>query len=150
RSQRIPPMHAYIQKLVYSFGAQVVADYDQGQDSRLKDDPVLTGNGWCFGMSVQWCIAMQNGADFWTWLHTSDAVAKIRFLMARQRMGSKIQNVLAGHGLAQTAGDSWLDQSQAGTQYLKSHGLSRLPTPISDDVRIEHKGSSTIIRDKLT
>jgi hypothetical protein len=130
-------MNPYIHQMVLSFGAQNVVDYDQGQDSRLKDDPVLTGNGWCFGMSVHWLIAKKNGWDFWSWLQTTEAVCKIRFMMARQAIGS-------------AKGDSWLDASQAATGYLKAHGLSRLDAPVSDNTRQSHNGSSTAIRDKLT
>lgn len=130
-------MDAYVQQMVYSFGAQNVEDYNQANDSRLQDDPVLTGNGWCFGMSVHWLIAKKNGWDFWTWLQTTQAVTKIRFLMARQAIGGKM-------------GDSWLDASQAASGYLKSHGLSRLNAPVSMDARQNHNGSSTAIRDKLT
>lgn len=130
-------MNNYVQQMVYSFGAQNVVDYDQGQDSRLQDDPVLTGNGWCFGMSVHWLIAKKNGTDFWSWLQTNEAVAKIRFLMARQAIGGM-------------KGDSWLDASQAANGYLKSNGLSRMTSPVSMDARQNHNGSSTAIRDKLT
>jgi hypothetical protein len=131
-------MDPYVQQMVTAFNAQNVVDYSQGDDTRLQDDPVLTGNGWCFAMSVHWLVARQHGWDFWAWLRTAEAVSKIRFIMARQAIGfTKMAN-------------SWVDGSQAANGYLNSQGLSRLDSPASMNSRASHGGSTTAIRDKMT
>ena len=101
-------------KLCIEHKAKIVEEYDQGTDLRALGDD-LTEGGWCAGAAVHWLRCKKNGIDFWTWFASSEAVAKVRFVMARQQACNLVPGARA---------EAANDMFRTTAMCLRSHGLA--------------------------
>jgi hypothetical protein len=77
-------LHDWLIKTTAVDGGSVVHYYNQGEDARLEAMDI-TKDGWCLGVSAQWCRFKATGRnDFFQWLRTDEGAAACRFVMASQ------------------------------------------------------------------
>ncbi|MCQ8182579.1 YopT-type cysteine protease domain-containing protein [Methylomonas sp. SURF-1] len=109
-------MEDWLARLCVRHNVEIVHEYNQSEDARTRKD-ALTEEGWCYGIVLQWLRCKRQAVDFWSWVNTADAEAKIRYPMAFQALAKK---PVSGGKLGGVA-----DKYKDSALLLKPYGLKQ-------------------------